>query len=475
MLLIPKEQALQRWDTLPDNLRDALCAETNSNFIWKTCGDEHIPNEKIYAVARITGYVLMGFLHPDDASKEIQDAIGIDSRIADSIAHSISSRIFTPLRQNIEDTYEPANKSGIKSNMLGGIGGPIMIEEIQKPVRQAQGEPNAVSMPAPQISALPSLSKTPANSMPAAPMPASSITSKNPETQVPSAGSGQVPKPFILQENTLSGQNKKTSDFHVEISDDKLKGLSNVPRPMPIKLAVLELGGNAEKAGSANQISSRPSQGYGGQAGQVQPPKPAGGAKYEGEFSSISPLSKFSKEAPKTAGSFGKNIIEKTPEKNRLVTEITSPFKLSEGKLGGQTIPTPIKSYSEQIAPKTPLSTIPIPPKTPSASSGQAPVVPTSASKPPLPSQPLEKKTAWQVPVPVQIPIEKSGEKIKLNTFFSVPAPASQPMKTPAKPVVIQKNYSEADMPPKSPTAPNLPTTPQAPVPKVPIVPPEKS
>jgi len=370
MTLISKEQALQRWDSLPDNLRDALCSETNSDFIWKTCGDEHIPDEKIYSVARIAGYVLMGFVHPDDASKEIQDATGIDSRIADPIASAVNARIFTPLRQSIDDIYEPATKGWFEPKMIGAGGAPTMvIKEIQKT-----------------------------------------------ETQ--------IPKPVILQESGLSDLNKKTSGFHVEISDDKLKGLSNAPRFAPVKLAVLELGKTEEKT----------------------PPE---------KFGSFSSLPKISKE--KSGG-----LTPPLPEKNRTVTEIIfSPPKLSEVKLGGQAIPTPVKIQNEQIMPKMPLPGI------------SSPVKPSVAP----------------MPTPIQIPIEKFIGQTK--TTSSVPAPFIQPIKTPPfppapsvkipqpasvkssggvlspspiKPAVIRKDYSEEDLIPKIPNAP-------APSPKIPIQP----
>jgi hypothetical protein len=389
MLLIPKEQALQRWDTLPDNLRDALCAETNSDFIWKTCRDEHIPDEKIYAVARVVGYVLMGFLHQEDASKEIQAAIGIDPRIADSIAGAINTRIFTPLRQSIDNVYEPAGKPGLGLKTSGS--GPMMIEETKT---------TSAPSPAPQKPILP----TPG---------------KNPETT--------APKPFILQENTSLEPNKKSSDFHVEILDDKLKGLSNIPRPAPIKLAVLELGENPRKSSPV-----------------------AGGTKYEGEFSTPVQLPKVPKETTEPIHPLEKTEVQ-ISDKNRLVTEITSP------------LPIPAKNSSEQIISKIPLPAIPIPPKSPSVSSVGSPQI--NSLPPQNYSGQIGRVPTTPMQAPVQIPIEKP-EQIKTTPSFS--ASVIQPTKIPSKPVIIQKNYSEADILPK------IPTTAQAPSPKIPI-PPQKN
>ena len=107
MITVLQSQSFTRWDTLPDVLREALFAEEVSDFVWKTCRAENIPEEKIFDVARIAGYVLFGFLHPEDMAVEIRDALKIDIRIATAIADAINKRIFTPLRPDIDKVYEP--------------------------------------------------------------------------------------------------------------------------------------------------------------------------------------------------------------------------------------------------------------------------------------------------------------------------------------------------------------------------------
>ena len=110
MVTISKNQALERWDTLPMTLREALYSDINSDFLWKTCQAEHIPEEKIYDVSRITGYVLMGFLHPGDLAGELTEILGIDKRITTSIADAIDKRIFAPLQEDIDKAYNPISK-----------------------------------------------------------------------------------------------------------------------------------------------------------------------------------------------------------------------------------------------------------------------------------------------------------------------------------------------------------------------------
>jgi hypothetical protein len=56
----------------------ALFAQANTDFIEKTCESEHIPEEKQGDIAGIAGYVLMGFLHPEDLAAEYRDELNID-------------------------------------------------------------------------------------------------------------------------------------------------------------------------------------------------------------------------------------------------------------------------------------------------------------------------------------------------------------------------------------------------------------
>lgn len=138
MIAIPSEQALQRWDVLPMVLREALYSEPNSDFLWKTCEGEHIPDEKIYGVARIAGYVLMGFLHPEDMAEELKEQLGFNLKVGASIAGAINQRIFAPLRQDIGKAYEPLSKFD---------GGPKIIQEI-KPAISAAPAPQIISQAA---------------------------------------------------------------------------------------------------------------------------------------------------------------------------------------------------------------------------------------------------------------------------------------------------------------------------------------
>ena len=107
MLIISKEQVLQRWDILPQPLREALFDDTNANIIWKICEDEHIPKDKIHLVATVAGDVILGFMHPEELAQEIKKTVNIDIKIAEAIAEVINRKIFIPLKKDLEEAYKP--------------------------------------------------------------------------------------------------------------------------------------------------------------------------------------------------------------------------------------------------------------------------------------------------------------------------------------------------------------------------------
>src|SRR5579864_595179 len=110
MTYITKDEIRQRWDTLPESLREAIVSEITTDFIWKTCEEEHIPEPKINDVARVASYVLLGFIHPGDLTGELADTLQMNKQVATAIANPIIARIFDPLKTGIDEAYAPPSK-----------------------------------------------------------------------------------------------------------------------------------------------------------------------------------------------------------------------------------------------------------------------------------------------------------------------------------------------------------------------------
>jgi hypothetical protein len=122
-MLISRKQALERWDILPEILREALVSEINSDFIWKTCEAENVPSQRIPLASALTGYVLMGFLHPEDIHEELKSQLGLDPKTSKDIEDAFNKRIFSSLRSEIDKIYKPLSKVEVPV-------APVMLQDI---------------------------------------------------------------------------------------------------------------------------------------------------------------------------------------------------------------------------------------------------------------------------------------------------------------------------------------------------------
>jgi len=347
------EEVLQkRFDVLPKNLQDALSSDRLLDVITAVCTKYLLVDEaKQEVVQQIVSLVLLGIVHSYDVASELSEYLQIDPRLGTSIAADLDAKVFSSYKGDLDRNFspivteEPKTAQEIAPTIAPKAPAqPVMFEDVQKIPASSQPVPAAPKATFPQTS----------------------------QISIPKVDD-QIPKPVILQENASFELNRGSSDFHVETSQDKMKGLSSIPRPAQVKPAVLELGVTPK----APQKTS------------------AANSKYEGEFGSISSKS------------------TSIPAKDRMISEITAP----------------LKSSNEPVVPKAPAG-ISLPPK--------PPVVPA--------------------PAPMQIPMEKQPDQAKTMPAFFSSAP--QPAKTsPIKPIVIQKNYSATDMPPKPPIPPQTPSS----------------
>jgi len=118
MLKIPRKQVLDRWDSLSDNMREALCSEQNANILWKFCEAQHLSQDKIGIVAVLVGDVILGFTHPEDLTQEIRNELGLNQVIADAIAAEVDRKIFGPIRSELEKVYAPPTNEIEKEEAL---------------------------------------------------------------------------------------------------------------------------------------------------------------------------------------------------------------------------------------------------------------------------------------------------------------------------------------------------------------------
>lgn len=221
MIIVSEEKIDQRWDALSPALREALVSEINSEFMWRTCEAEHIPKEKIYEVGRIVGYVLLGFVHPEDLAHELKTFLAFNPQTADSISTAINNRVFVPLKEDLGQIFEPPSKLGLPASQP-----PRLVEEIKTAPASSPPAPPAPSSGSMGEFARLGMVKEPAT----------------PEKPKPPVVNHAEPPPTMLHEETPIKPAQQVSSFKIETPTPKLSDIKSGASPDIPKPAVIDFG-----------------------------------------------------------------------------------------------------------------------------------------------------------------------------------------------------------------------------------------
>ena len=159
MLKISQKQVLERRDTLPQNLREALSSEQNTDILWRVCEGQHLSEDKIRKVAVIAGDVILGFIHIEDLAKEIKVELNIAPEIANAITSEVNRKIFAPIRADLEKVYAPpiAEPRGLEADLRWQEAPvpPEHIIDLKPKAEEVMAVPLSPPPPAPPITQLP--------------------------------------------------------------------------------------------------------------------------------------------------------------------------------------------------------------------------------------------------------------------------------------------------------------------------------
>lgn len=363
---------MQRWDAVPDTIKEEIISETNADFVWKVCEDEHLPENKKRGVARITSYVVLGFIHPGDLAREIADELSINQKIADAIAEAINTRIFIPLGNELNSVYEPPSKLEPLPVPL-----PQPLEDVKKPGPVLSEPPRFAPPPSPPKPPTPPPFGTTAGGppapfgsampRPATPPPFGAAGSKPPTPFAPgTTPTGKIaeekePAPKIIQEEVEFRPLRQPSGFGINIPMPK--SLDANLEKAPVKPAVLEFSATNPPQAQKQMPATGPGQ---------QTPRVVHYSEYRTPVDALAGSKQNQQTGP------GQNAAAKPQTPGRDVQEITAT---------PSSIPTPQRSYGSTARPPMPAP-MPPPPQAPPAVNRVAPPKPPFPTPPPIPSRP---------------------------------------------------------------------------------------
>lgn len=96
------------YETLPDNIKEALFSEENFNVVSEICEKNGIADEEIKSqLTKYVGKTLMGLLPIREFPIILELELNLDTDKARNISWDIDSRIFSHLRISLNKLYSP--------------------------------------------------------------------------------------------------------------------------------------------------------------------------------------------------------------------------------------------------------------------------------------------------------------------------------------------------------------------------------
>jgi hypothetical protein len=387
MLTVTTEQARNRFRTVAPVLQNAIFSVQTAEIIDRIASENHLDDDRSLVLAEVVGWVLLGFIHPEDVAGELQGRASIPSPTATAIASAVTAKIFSPLKTDLDNAYAPVSheheETAFSPKIIQDIGPmpgafpppapspPVpKSSEPQSGWSRATPEQPVVKLSQAAVPAAATAPQAPPKAVPTAPPPAAKpptspaaagamdeferlAAQRGEKKAVPSPAGGAPPTapkpaapeppPVMIHEDTEFKAQPQAPGFRLELPAKPIDMRAGPPPPQPVKSAMLELGSTPAPPPKTGPATTR--------------------VVHYTEYKSPSP------EHP---------VLPKTPpppQGPRQITEITSQ-DLSK--------PPPVKPPVPPAPPKPPLPPAPPAPPPPN----KVIYKDYSESKPPQPPQP---------------------------------------------------------------------------------------
>ena len=99
------QQIDQRYDDLPEDLKDAIFSVDTTSLV-NMIGKKHgLAIDKIGDLANETGMVMLGVTHPNEFIANLAERLDVDKEKARAIAQEINEQIFKKVRESLRKIH----------------------------------------------------------------------------------------------------------------------------------------------------------------------------------------------------------------------------------------------------------------------------------------------------------------------------------------------------------------------------------
>lgn len=112
MQTITNEQIYDRWEQVPESLKEAFFSADNGDIIWKACEELGISEDVAEQVKMVVGNIMLGFTRANDLADELRSIPGMDAQAIDRMIFIIDKRIFASIKADISKLYGDVSGTG---------------------------------------------------------------------------------------------------------------------------------------------------------------------------------------------------------------------------------------------------------------------------------------------------------------------------------------------------------------------------
>src|SRR3989344_8458457 len=110
---IDEEAIFQRYESLPDDLKDALMGVTTADAIYEVGRKADLNVEKIGELDEEVGLIILGFTPSANFISDLKTILGINEEKATEIASEINERVFLSIRESLKRLHGAIWSNGL--------------------------------------------------------------------------------------------------------------------------------------------------------------------------------------------------------------------------------------------------------------------------------------------------------------------------------------------------------------------------
>ncbi len=108
--LLTQDILLERYDSLPDEVKDVLNSEEDGKIIRSIGKTQYLNEEKLEVFEQLVGLVLLGFIHTRELAHFISEELFLNFDHSRALVDELDKKIFVSIQKQLEQAYTPLKK-----------------------------------------------------------------------------------------------------------------------------------------------------------------------------------------------------------------------------------------------------------------------------------------------------------------------------------------------------------------------------